>query len=1087
MSASGDPPQRANVGPRNITAWSIDHPHLIIASALAVLLMALGIVFSGVLPRRMMPYVESPIVGVVTEMDGLSAEEFETYISRPMEERLANLPGSRSIRSTSQDGLSIVSIEFSYGSDRKQALLDVQSAVNAVAANLPRIGTGRPVPHVVPVDPLNMPVLSLSLTGDQTEGWTPVLLRQFAENQAAIALKQVPQVASVEVYGGQQRRLCVTVDRDRLAASGFSILDVREAIDGASIARPAGTLSEGPQENLVRMEARGRSVEEIADIPLGTKKGRAFLLRDVAEVTDGIREQRSGYHFVDNTHPPGRIEGLHNEAVELAIFQNPEASSPQVIGAVQERLKRLTADYPGLHFHTSFDNAHFVNTLFRNTGEELLIAVLLCGLTLLLFLGSRRATLIAMTTIPVSMAMAILWMVPFGFSLNSSTLIGLLLSIGRLVDDSVIDIHAIQRHLKLGKNVRSAAIEGITEVRRAVGASTFILALALVPLLFCGGITQAMFVGLVYPIIFGILASFLVSLTLTGVMAAYLMEPQSLLARPPVQQRGLLSMVRWHLDSLEARYEKSVLALLRRRFHVIAAAGCVILVGTGFYQLIGGEMMPLADVGQAYAMLEVEPGSSYAQTEKAAFALERILLRHPEIRQVSTEMGTEPNIASLTGYAMNRLNAATMMITLTDKDERQADVWKVIDRVRNEAADIGVRVSCLQIKEMGSDVMASSDAPIQVLVTGPNAAILSGLAEQVADIARKIPGMYQTATSWNVRKPVYRLKIDARLAAEWGLSPASIAEQAYYATGGGVLTESFPLPNLQESPIEVRYRADQRRNTNDLLALKLTAPDGRQVPLGRVAAIRREMAPTLLEHDGLKRAISVMAYYRKDGPPSMDLTMALLARASSELNFPPGYSLEVRGDMTQMMDSFARLLKGLGIAMVLIFLALIAQFRGIIAPLQMILSVPLELTGVFGGLYLMHQAFSSVSIMAVIVLTGMDITTAILLIDQIMRRRGTSGLTRNEAVALACRDRLRPILMTALITIVTMIPVAFFPRTGMDAYQPLGTVIVFGLLTGTLMSLFVIPVMHTLMDDFQRWIAAKYIRRSRRRSGAMEE
>ena len=217
------------------------------------------------------------------------------------------------------------------------------------------------------------------------------------------------------------------------------------------------------------------------------------------------------------------------------------------------------------------------------------------------------------------------------------------------------------------------------------------------------------------------------------------------------------------------------------------------------------------------------------------------------------------------------------------------------------------------------------------------------------------------------------------------------------------------------------------------------------MPLKTLATATPELAPTLIEHDGLRRSISVLAYYRKGGPPSMDLAMAIITKASATLNFPPGYSLEMRGDMTQMMDSFARLLRGLEIALLLIFLVLVAQFGGLLAPLQMVLSVPLELSGVFLGLWLAHQAFSSVSIMAVIILTGMDITTAILLIDQIMRRRREHPeLTRDEAVALACRDRLRPILMTSLITVITMLPVALAPKTGMDAYQPLGTVLVSG-------------------------------------------
>ena len=492
-------------------------------------------------------------------------------------------------------------------------------------------------------------------------------------------------------------------------------------------------------------------------------------------------------------------------------------------------------------------------------------------------------------------------------------------------------------------------------------------------------------------------------------------------------------------------------------------------------------MMPLADVGQAYGILEMRPGASYAETRAATTALERIILKHPEIRRVSTEIGAESGGTYFTGYAMGEVNTATMMLTLSDKDERQHDVWQVIDAVQREALATIPNIRRLQIKEMGSDVMASSEAPVTILVTGQDLNILSKLAGQVAEVARKTPGALQVSTSWAVEKPSYRLDVDARRAAEVGLTPSDVADQAYYAMGGALSDEFYRLPNIRQDTINVRYKAGQRQSVYDLLQMPITGMKGQQVPLKTLATVTAQLAPTLIEHDGLRRSVSVLAYYRKGGPPSMDLAMSIITKASSELNFPPGYSLEMRGDMTQMMDSFARLLRGLELAVLLIFLVLIAQFGGPLAPLQMVLSIPLELSGVFLGLWLAHQAFSTVSIMAVIVLTGMDITTAILMIDQIQRRRAEGLLPRDEAIALACRDRLRPILMTSLITIVTMLPVALRPRTGIDAYQPLGTVIVAGLTVGTLLSLLVIPVMHAIVDDLNDGIA-----RLRRRGRAVE-
>jgi len=322
-----------------------------------------------------------------------------------------------------------------------------------------------------------------------------------------------------------------------------------------------------------------------------------------------------------------------------------------------------------------------------------------------------------------------------------------------------------------------------------------------------------------------------------------------------------------------------------------------------------------------------------------------------------------------------------------------------------------------------------------------------------------------------------------------GLTVSDVADQAYYALRGGFTNEFFHPENRRQSTVLVRYEQDERATPADLEQVTITTPDGKQVHLKSVAQVEYREAPTLIERDNFLRVVSVMGYYRKRdyrplrggekvvvNRPSMDVGMDVMMRAQMQLNWPPGYGIEMRGDMTQMMDSFRRLLDGLKLALVFIFLILVAQFRGFIQPAQMIFSLPLELSGVFIALWLTGQAFSTVSIMAVIVLTGMDITTAILLIDLIAKYR-ERGVPRNKAVIEACPQRLRPILMTSIITIIAMTPVAFFPKTGMDAYQPLGVVIVGGLVVGTVLSLLDIPIMHTLVDDLVRWWLLKVRRR----------
>lgn len=1048
----------------NITAWSIEHPYTIAAFFLAMVLLAI-VAIGFYMPRRLMPYVQSPMLGIISMQPGLSAEEMETYISKPIEERMVDIRGVRYIRSTSQEGFSIVSLEFPYGTDMKRALVETQALMNVVQADLPVTGANLKPSWVLLIDPLNLPVLTFNLTAP---GWDPVRLRELADNEITNRLKRVNNVWSIYSFGGYKRQLQVIVNRNKLAGYGLSILDVRDAIDRQNVAKPAGRLTYGSNEAIVRVDKLARESARVENYPVQAVGDRVVYVKDLARVIDTYWEKRASYHHVHN----GKIE----PGIEISVIQTPEASSPQVIAGIEKEIAALEKDFPGIHFQVAYDNSHFVGILMRNMVEELGMAILLTGIAVLLFLGEWRATLISMITIPISLAMAVLALIPMGMTLDSSTLIGLLLSIGRLVDDSIIDIHSIERHLRMGKDPKSATIDGITEVRLAVAASTLVLILALVPLLFCGGIVEQMFVGLVWPIIYGLLASFLVSLTLTAVLAEKFLraKPESY---DNVREFWLEKQLRIKvlepfdrmLTNLEHGYGRLVAWMLEHRFVNMARILATIVIGFTFYNFIGSEMMPLADVGQAYGLLEVSPGLSFDATEQITGKVERIMLKHPEIEHVSTEIGTDPGGTYFNGYNMPGVNFATFMITFSDKDERKKTIWNVMDSVQKEASETIPGIRRLQIKEMGSDVMASSQAPISILATGPDMSILSRLAEQTADIARQTYGMHQVATDWALSKPDWEIVVDPRRAQEIGLTPAQIADQAYYALTGALTNEYYRLPNLRQRTILVRYDEPQRRDPQDLLLMTITAAGGRQVPLKSVAQLEYREAPTVISHDQMRRAITVMGYYRIGEPPSMDLGMEVMMKAMAKLNWPPGYTLEMRGDMTQMMDAFGRLLMGLQLALLFIFLVLVAQFRGFLQPLQMVFSLPLELSGVFFALWLAHQAFSSVSIMAVIILTGMDITTAILLIDQILRHR-EAGLPRDEAIIKACPERLRPILMTSVITIIVMLPVSIAPKTGMDAYSPLGTVVVGGLIVGTILSLLDIPIMHAYIDDLVNWL-----------------
>ena len=1046
MSDTSNRPQ----GRGSISRWSIEHPYVVVAFYLGVALLA-GLAIFFQMPRRMMPYVESPIVGVVSMMPGLSAEEMEIYFSKPIEERMVDLKNVHFVRSTSQEGFSIVSVEFWYGTDMKKALFDVQALMNVVQADLPMTGANLKPSWVLPIDPLNVPVLTLAVTG---EGYDGVQLRTLVENEVVNRLKTVKDVYSVVPFGGQKLQMQVVVDRDRLAAYRMTLPDLRNALDLQNLSRPAGTLTYQDREVLVRSDLRARRPEEVAAYPIASMDGRTVYLRDVAEVLNTPREQRSLYRFNGK------------EAVEVSVLQQPEASSVRVVAGVRAKLLEIQRNFPGLEFEIAYDGSTFVGFLVDNMVEELVAAVLLTGLVVLFFLGTWRGTLISIITIPISLGMALLAMVPLGMTLNSSTLIGLLLSIGRLVDDSIIDIHSIERHLRMGKSSREAAVDGIGEVRLAVLAITFMLCVALLPLVFSGGIVQLMFEGIVWAIILALLASALVSFTLTALLAAHLFDRGGAGAEGQKAwfERRLLDPVQRVLERLETRYRAGLGWSVRNRFAVLAGAATVILIGVALYPRIGSEMMPLADVSQAFVQLEAMPGTSFARTSEIGAEVERLLMKQPEVVKVSSEVGFEPGGTYFTGYGMGSVSSAFMMVTLVDSSKRTRDIWRVIDGVRAEAIRTIPGIRRLAIKEMGADVMASSAAPIQVIFFGPDLEKLSAIGEQALRLAEEIPGFHQVTTSWAYTLPQLSVAVDRARAQELGLTVGEVADQAYHALKGGLTNEFYRLDNLRQFTILVRYRDDQRRDRMDLEQVRIVGKKGEVVPLSSMARVEERRGPTLIERDNLRRVVSVLGYYRKGGPPSMELSMDLLMAAHEKIDFPPGYGVELRGDMTQMEESFQRLLRGLYLALILMFLLLVAQFRSLIEPFNMMFSLSLMLTGILAGLLLAGQTFSTVSILAVVILTGMMMTVAVLMIDLVLRLRA-DGLGGDEAILTAAPIRLRPILMTSLISIVVLIPVAFFPRTGVDAYSPLATVVIGGLAMGTVLALFVVPVLHTYTDD----------------------
>ncbi len=1023
--------------------WSVDHPSAVF-SVYAVIFVLSLLALWKLVPLRLNPSVKSPQLAVVTQAPAMSALLVEQNLTNPLERALAEVPDLKSIRSSSMEGMSFIVLEFPYGFEPQQAVPNVTAIATSVELDSP--GEDQPsghtgmAPRVIPYDPLRIPVLRLAVSAPD---WDAIRLADLIERELSPRLRQIPEVEAVWSFGEIRPEVEVAVDRDLLTAFGLSLTQVRQRIDQANSSLSAGTLdSPGARSLPVEVGGQAKRASDLGQIVLSSGKEYPVTVDDVATLNWRASPGHSAYRFNGKS------------AVELNILEGPSASSPRTAKAVGSVVAEVLAKHPGLAIEVAYDNAHFVSKLGQRVWWELALAIGLTGLVAYLFLGDWRGTLVVLAAIPTTLAFTILAFPLLGLSFNSSTLVGLLLAIGRLVDDTIIDLCSVARHRAAGKSARDAAIDGCSGVRRAVVSATVVIAAVMLPLTFTGGLTQDMFEGIVWPYLLALSASLLVALTLSPCLMAWLFQG----VPPQPESRG-----ERYLLHLERGYATLLAKALRYRGFVIGASLGAVYLSLTLLPVIGWEMMPAADTGQISAVLEARPGTPLIETTRMAGKLEAILRRQPEVLRVSTEIGMSPVQAMSTGYGPTGSHTASLMVTLTDKGDRHRTIWQIADAVYTEASLSIPNLRQLSLREMGSDVMASSMAPVHLVITGPDIARLAYLAEQTQDLAYRsealshpVRGLSQVGTGWTLETGARSLQPNINALTELGLSPNDLARQAYAALDGEMARSTL----VDGTPILITYQAQQNRTLDDLKNVVISGPKGFQ-SLSRLADIEDTLWPSMIEHEGLQRSNSVMASYRKGGPGSMVLSMEWLMAARMQLGIPPGYSIEQRGDMVAMMDSSRRLFWGMGVSLLLMYLALAVQFRSAKLPLVIMTAIPLSLPGVILTLLVAQQTISTVSLLGFAVLIGMDVTASILLLDAVLQRHQSGRPWR--ALLKGAPARLRPVMMTVLVTLVVLLPLAFFPSTGTDAYAPLASVIVGGLTLSGLLTLFLVPVLYSFI------------------------
>jgi HAE1 family hydrophobic/amphiphilic exporter-1 len=1015
----------------------------VFATMMMVALVVLGIFSYRELSIDLFPNVDMPVVTVQTVYPGVAPETVETEVTKRIEEAVNPIEGVKHISSTTTEGVSIVIAEFELGTDIHTAAQDVRSKVSALRRDFP---SGVEEPVIERLDPADMPIITLSVSSPQL---STKELTSLTEKIIRKRLETIEGVGSLKIVGGQRREIQVFLDPERMKAYGLTVPEVVLALRRENIEVPAGKVTTGAVEELVRVEGKVSDPRMFKDLIVKNIRGVPVYFGDIARIADGYEEQRT----------LALINGQRSLALE--IRKQSGGNTVDVAEAVKAALPRLNRELPGqTQLGVVRDNSTFIREAVEDVQLTLILGALFTVFIVFLFLNSWRSTVITGLTLPVSIISAFIIMRALGFSLNILTLMGLSLSVGLLIDDAIVVRENIVRHMQFGRDHYEAARMGTSEIGLAVMATTFSIIAVFVPIAFMKGIVGRFFYEFGITIAFAVLVSLFVSFTLDPMLSSRWYDPA---VETRLRRRGLARALEafdnWFL-SLRNTYEKAIRFSLRHRAWILILSLAFFAGGLMIFDTLGEEFMPSYDRGEFQLSFKTNPGSSIEQTEDISNDIVRLILSKPGVSYALTTIGAGSTSA---------LNEGTVYVKLKPKKERAVSDDVLRDSLRKELAAYGrAIVSIEDVADMGDS------RPLQLSVQGPDMKELDRISALVMDRIRTIPGAVDIDRSLDPDKPEIKVRIDRVVASDLGIELDSLAMAMRTLLNGEVATQ-FEDADGDAYDVRVRLSEQQRRsaavlNTIDLLSSKKDVA-GRDilVPMGQVASFTRAASSSQIRHYDLMREVRIFANTagRPMGNVENDMKDAI-----EEMNLPAGYSVSFTGESEEMNETFDYIYEALILAIVFIYLILASQFGSFTHPLAIMLSLPLSLIGVAGILVFTRDTLNIMSMIGLILLMGLVTKNAILLIDYTKRLR-LDGQERTMALVEAGKTRFRPIVMTTMAMIFGMLPLAFEIGAGSEMRAPMARAVIGGLITSTLLTLIAVPVVYALLDDLAQMFSRK--------------
>ncbi|NLB34993.1 MAG: efflux RND transporter permease subunit [Elusimicrobia bacterium] len=1009
--------------------FSVKRPVAI--SMLVLIVVVLGLTALPRMGLDLMPDITFPILTVVTPYQGVSSEEIENALTRPIESAVAMTSNVSKINSISMEGLSVIMAEYSWGTQMEFAAQDVRDQLEMFAPMLPE---DRGDTQIMKFDASMMPIGGWGITGDVSYEE----LRKICEDEIEPVIQQVPGVSAVYLFGGPEREIRVELEKDKLEALRIPPGLVVAQLASSNLNVPGGRIQEGYRELTVKGTGEFTSIDDLKNTLIANREGNPIYVSDLGEVLDTHKEVRS---FTRTNSAP---------SIMIMAFKETSVNTVLVSGRVMKEMKKLISSLPGnIRYHTYLDQGDMIKQVLSVTLNSALWGGLLAILILFIFLRSWRPTVVIATAIPLSLLATFLPLYAAGYTINFVVLIGVALGVGMIVDSSIVVIENSFRQLGITGDPKLASAIGAKQVGMAITASTFTTVVVFIPLLFAGGVVGRIFTQLAITVTSALICSLIVALTIIPMLGSKLFKVDTSFAEP-----------KWQV-ALNEKYRKLLEYAMERKKKVAIFAGLVVLISILAFPFMPREYFPSMEM--AFMSLDIKRGigTPIEETDRLVKIVEEALEGQEGIVSYSGMVGAMDGggADSAIGTGPSGPHEASFFISLKPLRERSSseiDIKNTIRRAVPEIEDGGV-----EFMDMGQAMMGGGQAgsPIQIKVYGPDIDTLREITDSIRDKISKVAGVVDASTTLEAGSPEYTFAINRAEASRLGYTTSEIAGSLGSVRG---MRAGNYREKGKEYPISVILRESDRDTVRNISQVPVFSNTGGVISLGEVTEARETVAPVRLEREDRRRVVTVTANYEGI---KFSRVHAGVQRAIDTVRLPPGYTLDYGGEAEDLNEMFTTLMQLFLLAILFIYMVMAAQFESFVQPLMIMATIPLAWVGVVWLLLLTGKSISMPSGMGILILFGIVVNNAIVLIDYINQLRRDMGMKIREAVLEASSVRLRPILMTSATTVMGMVPMAISRMEGAEISSVVSIAIIGGLVAGTILTLFVIPLLYDTVES----------------------